>query len=172
MEILTLDDLRLRYGLSFPDSLSIQYQTMLDTAVEACLSYAGIEEGLVEEHFLDAGRTLHLTHAPIKDVVSVKASDEELPFRFDKRSSSVIISPYLARRTGEIVVAYNVGWAVVPASFKSAVALTVQHLSKLQNSKQMGVLSRTTEGGTEQIEQNIPPLAVKGLLDSFRSPGL
>lgn len=55
---------------------------------------------------------------------------------------------------------------------RAADALTVQHLAKLQNSKQMGVLSRSTEGGTEQLEQNIPTLAVKGLLDRYRAPGL
>ena len=162
--ILTLDDLRQNYGMNFPVS-DPQYVALLETAEEECISYADIEFGNVVEYF-PSGKALTLTHLPVKVIKSVTCNDSPISYRYEKRSHQVILS---TECNTEVVVEYECGFETVPAILKAAVALTVQHLSKLQSSKQMGVLSRSTEGGTEQIEQSIPPIAVKSLLNKYRS---
>ena len=53
--LVTLDDLRTRYGFSFPESQNDAYSELLSTAEEACLSYSSIEQGAVEEYFNGGG---------------------------------------------------------------------------------------------------------------------
>lgn len=43
------------------------------------------------------------------------------------------------------------------------------HLAKLQASGLMGVTQRTTDGGTETIEQNALPTVVRGLLQRYKT---
>ena len=52
--------------------------------------------------------------------------------------------------------------------FKQAVAMTVQQMAKLQSSKLVGVISRSTEGGTEQLDQKMLPDAVKTALNKYK----
>lgn len=166
--LLTLDELRTRYGFSFPESQNTAYQELLDTAEEACLSYASIEQGTVEEFFKGGGDTYVLTHSPVIEVESVKADGLEVGFRYESRSETVVLNSSI---TGGLVeVRYKCGWeeGKVPSSLRAAIAFTVQHLSKLNSAKLLGITSRSTEGGTETIEQSVPPLAVQKLLEPFR----
>lgn len=163
--ILTLDELRTKYSFYFSSDSEPMFQSYLDTAEEAVLSYADIESGEVCEYF-ENSRRLPLTHGPVREVCSVEADGHDLDFRYEPRAHLVVLLEESS--ASEIVVHYEVGYFKWPAVIKQAVALTVQHLAKLQNAKQMGILSRSTEGGTETIEQTIPPIAVKALLDRYR----
>lgn len=167
MAVMTLEDLKSGYGMDIPEVQKARWQTLLDTAEEACLSYAGIECGEVEEHFESPNRILVLTHSPVLSVTSVRSQGAELAYRYEKRSETVILS---TDPPGEAVVSYRCGWeeGKAPSALMSAVAFTVMHLSKLSASRLLGVTSRTTDGGTEQVEQSVPPLAAQRLLEGYR----
>lgn len=167
--LVTLDDLRTRYGFSFPESQNDAYSELLSTAEEACLSYASIEQGRVEEHFKGGSSIYVLTHSPVLSVESVKIGDGDVAFRYEKRSETVVLGSEASEGV-EVVVNYTCGWeeGKAPSSLRTAIAFTVQHLSKLNSAKLLGITSRSTEGGTESIEQSVPPLAVQKLLEPFR----
>ena len=167
--LVTLDDLRTRYGFSFPESQNAAYTDLLSTAEEACLSYASIELGSVEEHFKGGGSIYVLTHSPVLSVESVKIGERDVVFRYEKRSETVVLGS-ASSEEAEVIVNYACGWEEgnVPSSLRTAIAFTVQHLSKLNSTKLLGITSRSTEGGTESIEQSVPPLAVQKLLEPFR----
>ena len=165
--LLTLDDLRQSFGFDIPASQETRYEMYLETAEEACLSYASIDIGSVTEYFRGSD-ILVLSHSPVLEVQSVTSSDgSQLDFRYEKRAESVVLSAVPA---GEVIVKYTCGWVdeKVPATLKTAIAFTVQQLAKLNAARLLGVTSRTTEGGTEVVEQSIPPLAVQKMLDPFR----
>ncbi len=163
-KFLTLEDLRNNYSFAFPTSQDSAYQALLDTAEEACLSYASIDAGEVTEYFSSRDICV-LTHSPVLSIESVTSGGEEVSYRYDKRAESVVLT---GSASSEIAVTYICGFEEVPAMLKSAIAFTVQHLAKLNAAKLLGINSRTTEGGTETIEQSVPPLAVQRLLENYR----
>lgn len=165
--ILTLEDLRMKYGFDIPAAKEALWQSFLDTAEEACFAYANIEQGEVVEFFDNPSSRVVLTHCPVLEVKSVKCQGTDITFRFEDRSKSVVMAN---KPTGEVEVTYTCGWYTdkVPAMFCAAIAFTVQHLSKLSQAKLLGITSRTTEGGTETIEQSTPPLAVQKMLEPYR----
>ena len=163
--VLTLNDLRADYGFSFPAQQETAMQVLLDTAEEACLSFASIELGDVEEHFPKGGSIFVLTHSPVLEVESVTCNGSPFVFRYEKRSETVVLSSSVS---GEVIVNYKCGWKEIPVVLKTAIAFTVQHLQKLNSAKLLGITSRSTDGGTETIEQSVPPLAVQKLLEQFR----
>lgn len=168
--LVTVEDLKTTYGFSFSDKAKAEYEALLSSAEEECLSYAGLEIGDIDEYIDGNGGKIYcLTHKPVLEIASVTIDGESADYRYEKRANKIVLSKK-ASDGAEIIVSMKLGWSEgnEPSALKTAIALTTQHLSKLQSSKQMGVLSRTTEGGTEQIEQSIPPLAVKGLLDKFK----
>ena len=164
--LLTLDDLRTLYGFSFPASQDAAYTALLETAEEEVLAYAEIEQGDVEEHFLGSDSGFVLTHTPVLEVKSVTIDGQEASFRFEKRANYVVPSS----SGSEAVVSYVCGWkdGEVPETIKTAIAFTLQHLLKLFSGNLLGINSRTTEGGTEIIEQSTPPLAVQKMLERYR----
>ena len=164
--LLTLDDLRTVYGFSFPKSQDEAYQALLATAEEEVLRYAEIEQGDVEEYFPGGDSGYVLTHTPVLEIKSVKVDGMEVSYRYEKRASYVVP----ASSGSEVVVAYSCGWSegAVPETIKTAIAFTVQHLMKLSSGKLLGINSRSTEGGTEAIEQSTPPLAVQKMLEPYR----
>ncbi len=168
--LVTVEELKTAYGFSFTDKANAEYEAILATAEEECLSYAGLEIGDIDEYIDgNGGRVYCLTHKPVLSISSVTIDGNPVSYRYEKRAGKLVLKED-AGEGAEIIVSMKLGWdeGKEPSSLRTAIALTAQHLSKLQSSKQMGVLSRTTEGGTEQIEQSIPPLAVKGLLDRFK----
>lgn len=169
--LVTVDDLVDKYGFTISDKARQQFQTILDTAEEECLAYAGLEIGEINEYLDgDGGCVYCISHKPVQRIVSVTVDGRSVSYRFEKRSQKIVLECSVSMKT-EIVVTMMLGWETgsEPSTLKTAIALTAQHLAKLQNAKMMGILTRTTEGGSEQIEQSIPPLAVKGLLDRFKS---
>ena len=167
--LVTLDDLRKKFGFSFPESQNDAYLDLLSTAEEACLSYASIEQGTVEEYFKGGERIYVLTHSPVLSVESVKVGERDVAFRYEKRAETVVLES-ASSEDAEVIIKYTCGWeeGKVPSSLRTAIAFTVQHLSKLNSAKLLGITSRSTEGGTESIEQSVPPLAVQKLLEPFR----
>ena len=165
--LLTLDDLRTKYGFSFPASQDDAYQAILATAEEEVLAYAEIEQGEIEEHFTGGDAGYVLTHTPVREINSVKVNGAEVSYRFETRANYVVLT---SSSGSEVVVAYTCGWAegAVPQTILTAIAFTAQHLMKLSSGKLLGINSRSTEGGTETIEQSVPPLAVQKMLESFR----
>ena len=165
--LLTLDDLRTEYGFSFPESQNDVYQALLATAEEEVLAYAEIEQGDMEEHFPAGDAGYVLTHTPVLEIKSVKVDGSDTNYRYEKRANYVALS---SSSGSEVVVSYSCGWkeGEVPETIRMAIAFTVQHLSKLQGGKLLGINSRNTEGGTETIEQSTPPLAVQKMLERFR----
>lgn len=165
--LLTLDDLRTKYGFSFPASQDDAYQAILDTAEEEVLAYAEIEQGDVEEHFPGGDAGYVLTHTPVLEVSSVKIDGADVSFRFEKRAAYVVPE---SSSGSDVVIAYSCGWkeGQVPETILTAIAFTAQHLMKLSSGKLLGINSRNTEGGTETIEQSTPPLAVQKMLERFR----
>ena len=165
--ILTLDDLRTKYGFSFPASQDAAYQALLDTAEEACLSYASIEQGTAIEYFSGGAQSYVLTHSPVLSITSVMVDGSPAQYRYEARPETVFLD---SAAGSEVVIAYECGWpkGSVPAAIRTAVAFTVQHLLKLNSAKLIGINSRNTDGGTETIEQSTPPLAVQKLLEPYR----
>lgn len=164
--ILTLDDLRTRYGFSFPASQDEYYSALLATAEEEVLAWAEIEQGEVEEIFTEEASGFVLTHTPVLEVRSVTVDGIECGFRFEKRAN--YLEPEI---TGsKVSVKYVCGWpdGEVPSSICTAIAFTAQHLFRLSGAKLLGITQRSAEGGTETIEQSTPPLAVQKMLERFR----
>lgn len=164
--LLTLDDLRTTYGFSFPQSQDSSYQAMLMTAEEEVLRYAEIEQGEVEEHFKGGDAGYVLTHTPVLEVTGVKVDGEDVTYRYERRANYVA----LQSSGSEVVITYTCGWkeGEEPETIRTAIAFTLQHLLKLSAGKLLGINSRSTEGGTEAIEQSTPPLAVQKMLEPFR----
>ena len=166
--ILTIDELRTTYNISVSDDK--QLQAFLDTAEEACLALISVDiDGNVTEYFDGGITSAVLTHYPVKQVNSVEVAGFPAVYRYEQRAHKVVLQHPAPSGRDCVKITYACGFLQeTPAKLKSAVALTVQQLIKLQNAKLAGVLSRTTDGGTEQIEQSVPPLAAKGLLDEYR----
>lgn len=165
--LLTLEDLRTKYGFSFPSSQEESYMALLGTAEEEVLALAEIEQGDIKEHFAGGDSGYVLTHTPVLEIKSVKVNGEEVQYRYEKRANYVALS---SSSDSDVVISYSCGWAEgsVPETIKLAIAFTVQHLAKLQGGKLLGINSRNTEGGTETIEQSTPPLAVQKMLERFK----
>lgn len=182
MVVLTPDDLRKRYGLSLPADKDAMYAEFIETATRACLGYIGRNPfGLasISQYFDGGGLRVVLTSFPIVRVVNVYVDPshvysealEPSGYRVDEGCGLIQFYRQIPPGVDVVKVDYETGWAAseaVPADVRACIALTVQHMLKLTQSKQLGVTSRTTEGGTEQIEQSIPPLAVQKLLNPYR----
>ena len=165
--LLTLDDLRTKYGFSFPAGQEESYQALLATAEEEVLAYAEIEQGDVDEYFLGGDTGYVLTHTPVLEIKSVTVDGAEAAYRYEKRAGYVSLTSF---RGSEVVISYSCGWrdGDAPETIKTAIAFTLQHLMKLSSGKLLGINSRSTEGGTETIEQSTPPLAVQKMLEKYR----
>lgn len=169
MSTMTLAQLKVRGALSFPETLNTYYQALLDAAEEACLSYCGIENGSVNEFFNGGVRAFALSHGPVSSVTSVTVDGVSLDaadYRYEARGAKIVISKGTNPGVDNVKIVYACSFTESEL-FMQAIALTVQQLAKLESSKQAGVTSRTTEGGTEQIEQSVPPLAAKTALSRF-----
>ena len=170
MAILTIEDLG-AYGVTLNNKDTLQ--AMLSTAEEVCLAYIGYEERIVEDYYDGGTESVVLRHRPIANVVSVEVAGTPVSYSFDSWAKCIYFDeiPPTARRS--VKVKYVVGWTreTAPSSIKTAIALTVTHLNKLNSSKLVGVTSRATEGGTETLEQSIPTMAAKGLLEGLKGPG-
>lgn len=167
--MVTVEDLRSIYSFDIPKTQEPKYAELIAVADEACRAYAEIEEGEVQEWF-DGGNICCLTHTPVQKILSVSVAGVETSnYIYKARSKSIHIVEPPFDSNSRVVVSYLCGWTEEPRLFKAAVALTVQHLAKITASRLAGVITRTTEGGTEQYDQEIIPAAAKAQLNYYRS---
>ncbi len=162
MALVTFDELKTLYGMpTLRDNNRLQYENLLATAEEEVLAYAGISlDGEYEETFSGEKKYI-LTKHPVKSIVSVEGAES---YSFNDRTNILTVPT-----EGQIKVAYSLGYATsVPRILKQAIALTVQHWAKMLNSNMIGVTSRTTDMGSETLEQYELPQPVKNSLDKFR----
>lgn len=170
MSTMTLAELKLRGQLSFPQTLDTYYQSLLDAAEDACLAECGIDNGTATEYFDGGHRAYMLSYGPVSAITSVTVGETALQstdFRIEGRGSKLVILKETAMGVGNLKVVYSCGFTETEL-FKHAVAMTVQQMAKLQSSKQVAVINRTTEGGTEQLDQNLIPLAAKTALNKYK----
>lgn len=160
--MLSVDDLRSKYGYQIPQGKEAIYATILATAESRVLAEIGYSEEVRTDYFEGVGRHFQLTYAPVAEIIS---TTPECEYRYDKRSRA-LITRYLVH---DLEVTYRTGFDKVPDEILSCIAYTAMHLAKLQMSGLMGVAQRTTDGGTETIEQTALPLVVKGLLQHYKS---
>lgn len=170
MSTMILAELKLRGQLSWPASLDTYYQSLLDAAEDACLAECGIDKGSCTEYFDGGHRAYFLTFGPVSGITSVEVNGTALAsadYRQEGRGSRLVILKETALGVGNLKVVYSCGFTETEL-FKHAVAMTVQQIAKLQSSKQVAVINRTTEGGTEQLDQNLIPLAAKTALNKYK----
>ena len=170
MSTMTLAELKLRGQLSFPETLNTYYQSLLDAAEEMCLQECGIASGTVTEYFNGGVRAFALNYGPVSSVTSVEIDGTTLQssdYRLDSRAAKLTISAGTSVGVDNVKVVYTCAFTETEL-FKQAIAMTVQQMAKLQSSKQVGVVSRTTDGGTEQLDQKMLPEAVKTALNKFK----
>lgn len=170
MSTMTLEQLKVRGQLSFPTTLDPFYQSLLDAAEDMCLQECGIESGSATEYFNGGVRSFALTHGPVSGITSVEVNGttlESTAWRFDQRAAMLVITAGTPVGVDNVKVVYACAFAESEL-FMQAVAMTVQQMAKLQSSKQVGVVSRSTEGGTEQMDQKMLPDAVKTALNKFK----
>ena len=170
MSTMTLAELKVRGQLSFPQTLDAYYQSLLDAAEDACLAECGIDNGTATEYFDGGHRAYLLSYGPVSSITSVEIDGTLLGqanYRLEGRGSKLVILTETAMGVGNLKVVYSCGFTETEL-FKHAVAMTVQQMAKLQSSKQVAVINRTTEGGTEQLDQNLIPLAAKTALNKYK----
>lgn len=166
--LVTFEDLKTLYGMpSLKESDRPQYENLLLTAEEEVLEYAGLEkDGDAQEFFEGDGKKgFLLLLKPIKEVVSVTVGGEPVPYRYNERTHMVTLS---SPAYAEVVVDECLGFEETPRIIYKAIAETVQYWVKYINSNMVGVTSRSTDLGTETLEQWELPQAVKSALGRFR----
>lgn len=183
MPTLTPEDLRSTYGFVFASGRDAQYQQLIAVAESMCLrclDRKAFESAEFVQHFDGGSRDLFvLDAAPVLAVTSVciDASRvfsnplEPSAYSVDRGTGILaLLVPGLLPKEGRKVmrVEYTAGWAAVPDDIKYCIAATVQYLAKLMQSNQVGITARNADGGTESLEQNLPPLAVQRHLSMYR----
>lgn len=147
----------------------LQYTTLLETAEEEVLAFAGLElDGTATEYFRGNGQYyFQLNRKPVKEVTSVKVNGVEIQYRFDPRMGSVEL---IAPTKGNVEVEEVLGYPddKVPRILKQCIAMTVTYWAKYINNSMVGVTSRTTDLGSETLEHNELPLAVEKALSQFK----
>ena len=170
MSVMTLAQLKVRGQISFPETLNAYYQALLDAAEDMCLQECGIETGNVTEYFNGGVRSFALTHGPVSGITSVEVDGTTLQstaWRLDTRASMLVVNNGTPAGVDNVKVVYACAFTENEL-FMQAVAMTVQQMAKLESSKLVGVISRSTEGGTEQMDQKMLPDAVKTALNKFK----
>lgn len=147
----------------------LQYTTLLATAEEEVLAFAGLElDGTAVETFKGKGQyCFKLMRKPVKEVTYVKVNGSEVEYIFDKRLGTIEIN---APTKGTVEVAEVLGYEEnkVPLILRQCIAMTVNYWAKYINSSMVGVTSRTNELGSETLEHNELPLAVEKALTQFK----
>lgn len=174
MAVLTLNDLTTKFGFTIPESRRAYFQELLDAGIAACYRFLGLTaDGTAArtDYFDgDAGSKLFLRVTPVASVSSVSFRGKDSyklidasQYRVDPESGILTLYAAPAMMPDAVKVNYLAGWAdnAVPEDIRYCIAETVRYMSKISTSSQVGVTSRTTEGGTEQLEQGMPPAFVK-----------
>lgn len=176
--LLTPEKLREDFGFSINPSQETRYKSLIETATEACLRFIG-RELRVESYiqFSDGNsQVIVLDETPVIGITGVyldsnRQYHEALPpSQYRLTSSNGILTIYTDLPQGRdfVKITYTAGYTEVPEDVLYAIAMTVQYLRTIQQADLVGVNSRSVEGGTQSIEQSIPPLAVKNHLQLYQ----
>lgn len=182
MAMLTTDDLREKFGLVFPATDDARWNELIAVAEAACLHYLGVSAfgTAVFTEYHDGGadpgtdgkrKSLVLRSQPVVSVGSVTVGGavmDKTGYRLD--GTVLYLYGDIPEGTDNVVVEYTAGWTAdtLPHDIRYCIAVTVQYLAKLGSSNEIGVTQRATDGGTESLEQAIPPFAVQKALDCYR----
>lgn len=167
--LVTFEDLKVLYGMPYlTEAVRPQYTELLETAEEEVLEYAGLELGGEAVEFFEGkgARVYLLSRKPVLEVTAVTVSGAPVAFRFDPRARAIHLD---SPAYGVVAASLVLGFAKVPRNIKKCIAETVQYWSKYINSNQVGVTTRTTDLGTETLEQWHLPTAVKSALDQYKN---
>jgi hypothetical protein len=171
--VMTPGDLRETYSFTFPASRDTYYASLIESATAACQRH--LERDLRVSPFTDyhdgGSSAIVLDHTPVTAISMVTVAGILIHpevYRVDKDAGVLILYQDVPQGRDVVVVEYTAGWEVIPGDVLWCVALTVQYMAKLMQSSQAGVVSRVTDGGTENLEQNLPPLAVQKHLSAYR----
>lgn len=161
MALVTFDDLKTLYGMpTLKEANKLQYENLLETAEEEVLAYAGISLDGEYEETLKGEKAYVLVKHPVKSIVSVEGAES---YSFNDRTNILSVPT-----EDEVVVKYTLGYSSVPRIIKQCIAITVGYWAKMLNSNLIGVSSRSTDMGSETLEQYELPTPVKSSLDRFR----
>ena len=171
--LLTVDDLRTKYGFRFNKDQDAYFAQMILSAQKACAYYMDLDSlsavaTCTEEFDLTKGqKLLQLTGTPFKALEKVYLDGVEVSAAISSRSATVYLPENSATKA---TVIYSVGWGTeVPEDVLYCVAMTVQYMSRMANASLIGKTSQSTDGGSETYEQSVCPLAVRQYLDRYRN---
>jgi len=168
------------FGISVTDSE--KYQNLLDMSELACAKFCDRETfSLSNYSFFADGASYDRLVLPITPVADLslyfsKDRDFSIPIPTNKyRLDSVtgVITFYdreiLTAKGRDIIKAeYTAGYEELPKDIQACIAMTFQYASKILSSSQIGITTRNLDGGTESIEQSLPPLVVKKMLTKYK----
>ena len=171
--LLTVDDLRTKYGFRFNKDQDAYFAQMILSAQKACAYYMDLDSlsavtTCTEEFDLIKGqKLLVLSGTPFKALEKVYLDGVEVAAAMSSRSTTVYLPENSASKAK---VVYSIGWGTeVPEDILYCVAMTVQYMSRMANASLMGKTSQSTDGGSETYEQSVCPLAVRQYLDRYRN---
>lgn len=121
--MISVDDLRSKYGYQIPQGKEAIYATLLATAESRVLAEIGYSEEVRTDYFEGVGRHFQLTYAPVAEIIS---TTPECEYRYDKRSRA-LVARYLVH---DFEVTYRTGFDKVPSEILSCIAYTAMHLAK------------------------------------------
>lgn len=167
--LVTFSDLKTLYGMPYLNTTNeAQYNNLLLTAEEEVLEYADLKLSGQGSEFIEAngGRSFLLLLKPILEVTDVLLDGGSIAFRYEPRSRRIVLpSPC----SGTLEVKEKYGFSSTPLILKKCIAETVQYWAKYLNSNLVGVTSRSTDLGTENLEQWELPISVKSALERFKN---
>ena len=180
--VITIQDLRLKYAMNFPQSKEAYYTSLINMAQETVAQYIGYDSDLIScsvvEYFDSKEVTdrLVLSVAPVSVIESIVIGRENATllsassYRINNKNGIVKLYDVDVPEGSDVVkVSYKAGWQnnTVPEDLKLCIALTVQNIARLTQNGMVGVTQRTTDGGSETIENKFIPSAVMWQLDRY-----
>ncbi len=170
--LLSVDDLRNKYGFHFNKEQEAYFSSMILTAQRACADYMDVDSlaltSCSEELDLAENQTsVVLSGTPFVEITAVFLDGEAVTgYSVDSRSHVVYLPESTAKKCK---VEYKIGYSKVPEDVLYCIAMTVQSMARMANASLMGKNSQSTDGGSETYEQSVVPLAVRTYLDRIRN---
>jgi hypothetical protein len=175
--LIIVEDLIEKYGFTITPTQRDKYTQLIATATAACERHLQRDIGAASftEYFDGGSQERVLSHSPVTEMVGIYVDStrayatalEATDYRLDNESGILIIYGAVPLGRDVVKVSYKAGMTVTD-DILWCIAMTVQHLSTMQQADLAGVTSRTTDGGTVSLDQSIPPLAVQRHLATYR----
>ncbi len=176
--LLTPQDLVDTYSFSIAPPEMERYVPLIEAATAACSLYLQRDLGVSPfiEFFDGDSQVRVLSHTPVVSVTGVCVDPGRMyqvpldprDYRIEHETGILVFYDRVPEGRDVIKVEYTAGWDNVPADILYCIAMTVQHMRTTQSADMAGVISRTTDGGSETLDQSIPPLAVQAHLAMYR----